>query len=79
MTQGLPQALGHAIQSLAEARTDGQGSHDMHVLLSTYGSRGDVESSVGRAVQVRARGAAALVDAVAAAAETGAALVAEGG
>ncbi len=51
----------------------------MHVLLSTYGSRGDVESSVGRAVQVRARGAAALVDAVAAAAERGAALVAEGG
>jgi len=51
----------------------------MHVLLSTYGSRGDVESSVGRAVQVRARGVAALVNAVAAAAERGAALVAEGG
>ena len=29
----------------------------MRVLLSTYGSRGDVEPMVGLAVQLRARGA----------------------
>jgi len=54
----------------------------MRVLLSTYRSRGDVDPLGGRAVQVRALGAAALVDAqvdaVAAAAERGEALVAEG-
>ncbi len=54
----------------------------MRVLLSTYGSRGDVDPLGGRAVQVRARGAAALVDAqvdaVAATAERCEALVAEG-
>jgi hypothetical protein len=31
--------------------------HDMRVLLSTYGSRGDVEPMVGLAVQSRALGA----------------------
>ncbi len=54
----------------------------MRVLLSTSRSRGDVDPLGGRAVQVRARGVAplvdALVDAVAAAAERGEALVAEG-
>src|SRR6266545_1850930 len=33
------------------------GSHEMRVLLSTYGSRGDVEPMVGLAVQSRALGA----------------------
>ncbi len=56
----------------------------MHVLLlATSGSRGDVDPLGGRAVQVRARGAAALVaapvDAVAAVAERYEARGADGG
>jgi hypothetical protein len=31
----------------AEAKTYGNGSSEMRVLLSTYGSRGDVEPMVG--------------------------------
>jgi vancomycin aglycone glucosyltransferase len=41
----------------AEARTYGNGSSEMRVLLSTYGSRGDVEPVVGLAVQLGALGA----------------------
>src|SRR5215213_8400251 len=41
----------------AEARTYGNGSSEMGVLLSTYGSRGDVEPMVGLAVRLRALGA----------------------
>src|SRR5215204_2872399 len=38
----------------AEARTYGNGSSEMRVLLPTYGSRGDVEPMVGLAVRSRA-------------------------
>jgi vancomycin aglycone glucosyltransferase len=38
----------------AEARTHENGSSEMRVLLSTYGSRGDVEPMVGLAVRLRA-------------------------
>jgi UDP:flavonoid glycosyltransferase YjiC (YdhE family) len=41
----------------AEARTYGNGSSEMRVLLSTYGSRADVEPMVGLAVRLRALGA----------------------
>jgi vancomycin aglycone glucosyltransferase len=37
----------------AEARTYGNGSSEMRVLLSTYGSRGDVEPMVGLGAEVR--------------------------
>src|ERR671912_567318 len=37
----------------AEARTYGNGSSEMLVLLSTYGSRGDVEPMVGLGAEVR--------------------------
>jgi vancomycin aglycone glucosyltransferase len=40
----------------AEARTYGNGGSEMRVLLSTYGSRGDVEPMVGLAVRLRALG-----------------------
>src|SRR5919112_4296140 len=40
----------------AEARTYGNGSSEMRVLLSTYGSRADVEPMVGLAVRLRALG-----------------------
>jgi vancomycin aglycone glucosyltransferase len=42
---------------LAEARTYENGSSEVRVLLSTYGSRGDVEPMVGLAVHLRALGA----------------------
>jgi vancomycin aglycone glucosyltransferase len=45
----------------AEARTYGNGSSEMRVLLSTYGSRGDVGPMVGLAVRLRALGAEAWV------------------
>jgi len=38
----------------AEARTYGDESSEMRVLLSTYGSRGDLEPMVGLAVRLRA-------------------------
>jgi len=41
----------------AEARTEGNGSSEMRVLLSTYESHGNVEPMVGLAVQLRALGA----------------------
>lgn len=41
----------------AEARTYGNGGSEMRVLLSTYGSRGDVEPMVRLAVRLRALGA----------------------
>jgi hypothetical protein len=41
----------------AEARTYGNGSSEMRVSLSTYGSHGDVEAMVGLAVRLRALGA----------------------
>jgi hypothetical protein len=53
----------------AEARTYGNGSSEMRVLLSTYGSHRDAEPMVGLAVQF---------DTVAAVAEGCAALVATG-
>jgi len=37
-----------------EARTHGNGSSEMRVLLSTYESRGDVEPMVGLAVRLQA-------------------------
>jgi vancomycin aglycone glucosyltransferase len=40
----------------AEARTYGNGSSKMRVLLSTYGSHGDLEPMVGLAVRLRALG-----------------------
>jgi hypothetical protein len=49
----LRQDPGRAAESSAEARTYGNGSREMRVLLSTYGSRGDVEPLVGLAVQLR--------------------------
>jgi len=53
----LRQDPGRAVESPAEARTCGNGSREMRVLLSTYGSRGDVEPMVGLAVRLRALGA----------------------
>jgi vancomycin aglycone glucosyltransferase len=53
----------------AEARSYGNGSSEMRVVLSTYGSRGDAEPMVGLAVQF---------DTVAAVAEGCDALVATG-
>jgi hypothetical protein len=41
----------------AEARTYGNGSSEMRVLLSTYESHGDLEPMVGLAVRSRALGA----------------------
>jgi UDP:flavonoid glycosyltransferase YjiC (YdhE family) len=41
----------------AEARTYGNGSSEMRVLLSTYESRGDIGPMVGLAVRSRALGA----------------------
>ena len=54
---GLRQDPGSAAESPTEARTWGNGSREVRVLLSTYGSRGDVEPLVGLAVQLRALGA----------------------
>ena len=54
---GLRQDPGHAANSLAEARTRGNGGSEMRVLLSTFGSRGDVEPMVGLAVRLRELGA----------------------
>ena len=45
----------------AEARTYGNGSSEMRVLLSTYGSRGDVEPMVGLSVRLGPLGAEARV------------------
>jgi len=41
----------------AEARTYGNGSSEMRVLLSTYEALGDLEPMVGLAAQLRALGA----------------------
>ena len=53
----LRQDPGRAAESLAEARTRGNGGSDMRVLLSTWGSRGDIEPMLGFAVALRALGA----------------------
>ena len=45
---GLRQDPGRAVESPAVTRTWGNGSSDMRVLLSAYGSRGDVEPRPGR-------------------------------
>jgi vancomycin aglycone glucosyltransferase len=58
---GLRQDPGRAAESLAEARICGNGSREVRV-LSTYGSRGDVEPMVGPAVRLRALGAELLAD-----------------
>ncbi len=54
---GLRQDPGRDAELPAEARTCGNGGHDVRVLLSTYGGRGDVEPLVGLAVRLRALGA----------------------
>ncbi|MFF1655068.1 glycosyltransferase [Streptomyces sp. NPDC058255] len=54
---GLRQGPGGAAESPAEAGICGTGSREVRVLLSTYGSRGDVEPLVGLAVELRALGA----------------------
>src|ERR1700704_575038 len=54
---GLRQDPGDAPKWLAEARTCGNGVAKMRVLLSTWGSRGDVEPLLGLAVALRALGA----------------------
>ena len=54
---GLRQDPGHPAESLAEARTDEIGGSEMRVLLSTWGSRGDVEPLVALAMQLRELGA----------------------
>ena len=51
---GLRQDPGRAAESLAGARTCGNGSREMRVLLPAYGSRGDVEPLAGLAVRLRA-------------------------
>ena len=48
---------GRVAESLAEARNRGNGGREMRVLLSTWGSRGDVEPMAGLAVQLREQGA----------------------
>jgi vancomycin aglycone glucosyltransferase len=53
----LRQDPGRGAQSLAEARTCGNGGCDLRVLLSTWGSQGDVEPLLGLAVALRALGA----------------------
>jgi hypothetical protein len=54
---GLRQDPGRAAEWLAGARTYGNGSREMRVLLSTYDSRGGVEPLMGLAVRLRALGA----------------------
>ncbi len=54
---GLRQDPGHAAQWSAGARNCGNGSREVRVLLSAYGSRGDVEPMPGVAVWLRALGA----------------------
>ncbi len=53
----LRQDPGRAVESPAEARTCGHGSHEVRVLLSTMGSCGDVEPLAGLAMRLRALGA----------------------
>jgi hypothetical protein len=48
-TGGLRQDPGRAAESPAEARTYGNGSREMHVLVTTFGSRRDIELVVGLA------------------------------
>ena len=59
--------MGRAASLPAETSTYSNGRSEMPVLLTTYGSRGDIEPLVGLAVRVRARGAQ--FDTVAAVAE----------
>jgi len=54
---GLRQDPGRAVKSPAGARTCGNGSREMRVLLSAYGSRGDVEPVAGLAVRSTSGGA----------------------
>jgi hypothetical protein len=54
---GLPQDPGHGAESAVDATTCGNGGHDVRVLLSTYGGRGDVGPLVGLAVRLRVLGA----------------------
>jgi len=54
---GLRQDAGRAAESPAEARTCGNGSREVRVLLSTYDSRGGVEPLVALAVRLRELGA----------------------
>ena len=51
---GLRQDPGHAAESSAEARTCGNGSCELRVLLSTHDSRGGVEPLAGLGQSVRA-------------------------
>jgi vancomycin aglycone glucosyltransferase len=54
---GLRQDPGRAAQSSAEARTCGNGGYEVRVVLSAWGSRGDVEPLAGLAVRLRELGA----------------------
>jgi hypothetical protein len=54
---GLRQDPGRGAESSAEANQPAEVGHDVRVLLSTYGGRGDVEPVVGLAVRSRALGA----------------------
>ena len=55
---GLRQDPGRAAGSSAGPRTDEGTEHDVRVLLSTYGGRGDVERLEGPAVRLLTLGAA---------------------
>jgi hypothetical protein len=54
---GLPQDPSRAAESSAGPRTAEDVGHDVGVLLSTYGGRGDVGPLAGLAVPLRALGA----------------------
>gem|GEM_PF-4112995 len=56
-TGGLASSPGSCRIMPAEARTYGNGSSEMRVLLSAYKSHGDVEPMVELAVRLRALGA----------------------
>jgi hypothetical protein len=73
---GLRQDPGCDPESSAVARTCRNGSTGVRVLLSTYGSRGDVEPLVALAVRLRELGAEVRASAVAGAIRTDGAAVA---
>jgi hypothetical protein len=54
---GLREDPGRAPASPPNARTGGNRSHEMSVMLSKHGSRGDIEPMAGLAVRLRTLGA----------------------
>src|SRR5438445_7555621 len=54
---GLRQGPGRAAESPTMTSSYRNGRHEMRVLLSTYGSRGDIEPVMGLAARSRALGA----------------------